>query len=165
MAEKYSIDRYDKNLCLRMNDTLWLILLFLLKPYLVMIISLVNRTDRTGIINMVYSDKMALWWGLLAGVPAVLVIYAWIKRKPGASSFARNLWRRGRALLAGSAVSSVAIVFIPFFMGAVHQVSKAEWIQLVISIGIVVTLYSSPYIKDCFSDYPSEADIDASTSS
>lgn len=165
MPAKYSIESYDANLCLRLNETLWLILLFLLRPFLVTIISLANRTDRTGIINMIYSDKMALWWGLLAGVPAVLVIYAWIKRKPGSSSFARKLWHMGRLLLAVSAVCNVAIVFIPYWMGIVHRVSIAGWIQLAISLGIVVMLYSSSYIRDCFSDYPKEADADGSVSS
>ncbi len=148
-----------------MDETLWLIFLFLLRPYIVTVMSLANKADRTGMINLVYSDKMALWWALLAGVPAVLVIYAWIKRKPGASSSARNLWHKGRSLLAASAIFSVAIVFIPFWMGVVHRVSVAGWIQFVISLGAVVTLYSSSYIRDCFSDYPEEADADDSGSS
>lgn len=156
MQEKHSIKNYDKYLCLRINDTLWFILLFLLRPYLVTAISLVNSSDRTGVINMVYSDKMALWWGLLVGVPAVLVIYAWTKRKPGASSFVRMLWRRGRVLLAISAIFNMAIVFIPLWAGVVHRVSMAGWIQLVISFGIVVVVFSSSYIRDCFSDFPQE---------
>lgn len=164
MPEKYSIEKYDKHLCLRMNDTLWLILLFLLRPYLVTIISLANRTDRSGMINMIYSDKMALWWGLLAGVPAILVIYAWTRKKPGATSFVRAVWRRGRELLVASAIFNMAIVFAPLWMG-VHRVSTAGWVQLAISIGIVVAVFSSSYIRDCFSDFPGEADAGGSGSS
>ncbi len=165
MPEKRSINSYDKYLCLRLNDTLWLILLFLLRPYLVTIISLANRTDRSGIIDMIYSDKMALWWGLLAGVPAVLLVFAWSKRKPGASPFVRILWHRGRALLVVSAIFNMAIVFIPLWMGVVHRVSTAGWVQLAISLGIVMVVYSSSYIRDCFSDFPSEADAGGSGSS
>ncbi len=162
MAENYPLERYDKYLCLRMNETLWLILLFLLRPYLITIMSLVNRTDRTGLINMVYSDKMILWWAFLAGVPAIFVFYAWSRKRPGASSFVRKVWRRGRPLLAVSAIFNVAIVFAPLLMG--HRMSTAGWTQLVISIGIVVTLYSSSYIRDCFSDFPKEEDADGSAS-
>jgi Protein of unknown function (DUF2919) len=162
MSEKYPIESYDKYLCLKINDTLWVILLFLLRPYVVTVISLANRTDRTGIINMIYSDKMALWWGILAGVPAFLVIYAWIKRKPGASPFVRKLWHRGRELLLVSALFNMAIVFVPLWMGVVLRVSKAGWIQLALSLGVVVMLYSSSYIRDCFADYPKEADAENS---
>ncbi len=111
MQEKYSIESYDENLCLRINETLWVILLFLLRPYLVTIISLASRTDRARIINMIYSDRMALWWGLLAGVPAILVIYAWIKRKPDAPSFVRMLWHRaGRCYSAWGSHLRIALV-------------------------------------------------------
>lgn len=161
MSLKYSLTSYDENLCLKLNENLWFILLFLLRPYLVTVISLVNRTDRTGIINMVYSDKMALWWGLLAGVPAALVIYAWIKKKPAATPLTRTLWHRGRELLVVSAISNAAIVFIPLWMSKVDRVSMAGWIQLLISLGIVVVLYSSAYIRDCFADYPQEKDEEA----
>ncbi|HFD80773.1 MAG TPA: DUF2919 domain-containing protein [Gammaproteobacteria bacterium] len=154
MSEKYSIEHYDANLSLKMNDNLWLILAFLLRPYFVTVISLVNRTDRTAIINLVYSDKMALWWGLLAGVPAALVFYAWGRRKPGASAFVRKVWARGRELLAVSALANAAVVFVPHWIGAVYHVSTAGWIQLGISIGIVIVLYSSTYIRDCFADFP-----------
>lgn len=94
----------------------------------------------------------------MAGVPAVLVIYAWSKKKPGTSSFVTMVWHSGRALLAAAAIFNIAIVFIPFWMGAVYRVSMIGWIQLVISLAIVVVLYSSSYIRDCFSDYPGEAD-------
>ena len=162
MPKKYSIESYDENLCLKINDTLWLILLYLLRPYVLAILSLLNKNDRIGIINMVYSDRLALWWGLLAGVPAILIVYAWSRRKPGASSFARSLWRRGRMLLAASAIFSVAIIFIPLWMGVVHRVNMVGWIQFVISLGVVVVLYTSTYIRDCFSDFPKDADADGS---
>ena len=164
MTEKYPIESYDKYLCLRMNDTLWLILLFLLRPYLVTIISLVNRADKTGLINMVYSDKLVLWWAFLAGVPAALVIYAWNRRRPEASPFARKVWHRGRELLAVSALGNVAVVFVPLWLGIAHHVNTSGWIQLAISLGIVITLYSSPYIRDCFSDFPEEVDKDSESS-
>ncbi len=156
MTEKYAIESYDKHLCLRMNDTLWVILLFLLRPYLVTIISLVNRTDRTGLIDMVYSDKLVLWWAFLAGIPAVFVVYAWNRRRPGASMFARKVWRRGRELLAVSALCNIAVVFMPLWLGLAHHIDKVGWVQFAISLAIAVTLYSSPYIKDCFADFPEE---------
>ena len=156
MPLKYSPADYDDKFCLKINDTLWFFLLFLLRPYVVTIVSLVNRKDRMGLINLLYEDKMALWWGLLAGVPAALVIYAWVRRKPDASPLTRTLWHRGRELLALAAIANAAVVFIPFWMGIVRQLNMAGWIQLGISLGIVPILYSSTYIRDCFADYPKE---------
>ena len=165
MANKYSINNYDKYICLKINGMLWLIILFLLRPYLVTIISLVNRKDKTGLINMIYSDKMILWWGLLASVPVILVIYAWSNKKPDASSFVKMLWHRGRELLAAAAIFNVAVVFIPFWMGVTNRVQTIGWIQLTICLGIVAILYSSSYVRDCFSEFPKEVDAEGSGSS
>lgn len=156
MKKQYPIESYDKYLCLKLNDVLWLSLLFLLRPYVVILISVVNRADRAGVINMVYADKLALWWGLLAGVPAVLVIYAWSRKKPGASLFIRRLWHNGRLILAVGAVMNVVIVFIPVWTGAIYRIAPSGWIQLAVSVAIIVALYTSSYVRDCFADFPKE---------
>ncbi len=155
MQNNYSISSYDKHLSLKVNSVMWLILLYLLRPYVVAILSLVNMKDRMQLINMFYSDALMLSLGAFAGIPAALLIYAWTRRTPGASSLVRRLWKRGRTLLAISAVLNACIVFAPLWLGTSHKITVYGWVQLLVSLLVVFVLYKSRYIKDCFSDFPS----------
>ena len=155
MPKGYPISSYDKNLCLKPNITMWLIAAFLLRPYVVSALSLVNKRDRMELINIFYSDKLALSLGAFAGIPAALLVYAWLKRSPEASGFIRRLWENGRVLLASSAILSAGIIlFIPYLLETIHHVTVYDWAQLLISVAIVLILYTSSYIKDCFADFP-----------
>lgn len=154
MLNKYPISCYDKNICLKMNGTMWLILLYLLKSYFIALLSVVNISERMQLIDMFYSDRLMLSLGALAGIPAILVVYAWVKRVPGAPSLIRRFWIRGRALLAISAILHACIIFVPLWLGTAHKIEVSGWIQLFISLLIVFIFYRSQYIRDCFSDFP-----------
>ncbi len=154
MSKHYSIARYDKNLCLKPNLTMWLISLFLLQAYIVLILSVVNLKDRTALIDLVYPDRLALSLGALAGIPAALVAYAWVKRNPRATPFVKSVWNNGRALLAGSALLNAVLVFVPLWLGTMHSIPPRVWVQLAIALLIVVVVYTSSYIRDCFADFP-----------
>ena len=156
MSKYHSISRYDKNLCLKPDITIWLIFLFLLRAYVVLILSVVNMRDRTGLIDLVYPDRLVMSLGALAGIPAALLVYAWIKRKSGAPRYVRNIWSKGRAFLAVSALLNACVMFVPFWMGTEHAIAPGDWAQFAIALLIVIVVYSSSYIRDCFDDFPSD---------
>jgi hypothetical protein len=156
MSKYHSISRYDKNLCLKPNITIWLIFLFLLRAYVVLIISIVNMSDRTGLIDLVYPERLTMSLGALAGIPAALLVYAWIQRKPGAPQYLRNIWGKGRAFLAVSALLNACVMFIPLWIGTVHTIPPRDWAQFAIALLIVIAIYSSSYIRDFFNDFPSD---------
>ncbi len=154
MSKHHSISSYDKNLCLKPNVAIWLIILFLLRPYVVLTASVVNMTDRTGLINLVYPDRLTMSLGALTGVPAALLAYAWIKRKPDAPPHTRKIWEKGREILAVSALLNACVMFVPAWIGAVRVISPGDWVQFVLALMIVIVVYSSSYIRDCFNDFP-----------
>lgn len=156
MQTKYPIYCYDKNACLKMNITMWLILLYLLKSYFIALLSVVNSSGRMQLIDMFYSDRLMLSLGALAGIPAILVIYAWIKREPNAPPLIRQVWRSGGVLLVISAILHACIIFVPLLLGTAHKIVISGWVQLFISLLIVFILYRSLYIRDCFSDFPEQ---------
>jgi len=158
MSKHHSISCYDKNLCLKPDITIWLILLFFLRACLVLVLSLVNMRDRTALIDMVYPDRLAMSLSALAGVPAALLVYAWVKRNPGATPFVKKIWRNGRLLLVASALLNIAIVFLPVLTGSVHRIYPGDWAQFGISLLILVVVLMSSYIRDCFNDFPGDED-------
>ncbi len=156
MSKYHSISRYDKNLCLKPNVTIWLVTLFLLRAYIILILSVVNMKDRTGLIDLFYPDRLAMSLAALAGIPAALFVYAWIKRKPGAPRHVRTIWGKGRAFLVVSALLSACVIFVPLWMGKVHAIYPRDWVQFAITVLIVIAVYSSSYIRDCFNDFPDD---------
>jgi len=154
MPNKYPISSYNKYICLKIDGTMWLILLFILKPYFITLFSVANMGDRMQLITMFYPDKLVLSLGAFAGIPTALLIYAWVKRMPGASNYIRRIWKNGRSLLAISAILNACIILGPQLLGTVYKITVSGWVQLLINILIVIVVYKSPYIKDCFSDFP-----------
>jgi len=156
MQNLYSISCYDKNLCLKPNITIWLSLLFLSRAYLILILSVANLRDKSGLIDMVYADRLAMSLDALAGIPAALLLYAWIKRTPGASRFVRKIWGKGRMLMAISALLGVGAIFVTAWLKTVHEVTPGDWVQVAIALLIIIVVYKSPYIRDCFNDFPDD---------
>ncbi len=154
MPKYYPITSYDKYVSLKVSRSMWLMFLLLLSPYLVLFASITNRKDKMQLINMFYSDRLSMSLAAVAGIPAALLVYAWMKRNPEAPPFVRKVWRNGRLLLAISAALSALVVFVPLWLGAVYKVTLYGWGQFFISLLIVIVVYRSQYIKDCFSDWP-----------
>ena len=141
MVRKYPPSAYDQNLCLRLSLELWLIIAFLVRPYIVMLISIADRGERIGLIDMVYPDRMSLVLGGLIAVPAVLVVYA---------------WRYGRELLLIATVLNAGVVMLPAVNRGVGRLGTSAWLQLAICGYILWELFRSARVKDVFSDWPAE---------
>lgn len=162
MSNLYSFSNYDKYLSLKISPALWLVIIYFLRPYVLMVSGL--RIGRGGgklegtwrIKNMVYPDDFSLFIGIAASIPALLVIFAYAKRKPGAAGFVRRIWRNGVKFLLLSAALNVLILFIPLFLGVSQKFTTSGWVQLVVSALIIWYLFTSQRIKDTFADFPPE---------
>lgn len=156
MQKHHSIACYDKNLCLKPNIEIWVGLLFLLKPYLVLLLSVANLRNKSGFIDLIYADRLDMSLGALAGVPAVFLMYALLKRKPGASPFVKSIWARGRILMAISALLSAVAIWLPIMLQAARKMTPGDWAHIAIALLIVILVYTSSYIRDCFNDFPAD---------
>jgi len=162
MSNVYSFSDYDKYLSLKFSSELWLVILYFLRPYILMVSGIrmgrgsSGSEGAWGLKDMVYPDDFSLFIGVFATIPTLIVLFAWIKRKPGASDLVRKIWGDGVKILLVSAVLNVLIVFIPLFLGVSHKITTAGWAQLGLSLIIVWFLLSSRRVKDTFADFPAE---------
>ncbi|MEE8429253.1 MAG: DUF2919 family protein [Gammaproteobacteria bacterium] len=160
MANQYPFSAYDKYLCLKPDFSVWLVLVFLLRPYVVVLLSIANRKDHTGLINLVYSDRLAMILAAIAAIPAIFVVYAFIKRKPDAPDKVRRIWQHGRELLLGSSFLNVLVVFLPLLTGIAREISTVGWAQFGISAYIIYYLFTERRVRDTFADFPQPAESD-----
>ena len=158
----YSFEEYDKYLCLKPSRGLWLAVLFLLLPFVIMLLTFLfggrggDTTIMKDIQNVLYPDDLALILAFLSSVPALIFIYAWIRRKPGASENVKKICRNGAVMLSATAIMNVIIIFVPLLTGVAHRIHWISWVQAGLSLVIIAYLHSSQRVKDTFSDFPAD---------
>ena len=164
LSQVYSFKDYDKYMSLKLSFETWLIVAYLLRPYILKISSIrmgmggSGATGAEGLKELVYPDNFSMVLGILATIPVFLFLFAWIKRKPGASEFVTKLWHKGSMILVSTAVLNIAIVFVPLLTGAIHSIHLGGWIQIGIALLIILYLVMSQRVKDAFADFPKEAE-------
>jgi len=155
MARVYGFSAYDGNLTLKVSPTLWLAVIFLLRPYVIMVLSFANRRDPMALLEMFYADRQPMVVASIAALPVILFLVAYMKRSKAENvSWAKRLWHRGRELLMVSAVLNVFVVFFPYLVDPHHKMTLVGVTQLLITLFVVLFLARSKRVKDTFADYP-----------
>lgn len=151
---KYPISNYNKYVCLKADSLMLIITLYLLKPYILEVISIANRKDRSAIINMFYAEKLFLSLEAAAAIPLLFLVYAWTRRVPGASKLTQKIWSKGKYLIIVTAFLQLCITSSPLWLPIDNSMTPTSWIQSFLYLSIMIITPLSRYMKDCFSDFP-----------
>lgn len=154
MNKNYTFDDFDKHASLKFNTAIWIVIAFLLRPYVVVASSLANRSNRMEFINLVYSDFTSMSLSALAALPTMLLIYAWARREPAAPQHVKHIWKAGKILLLVSTLGNAVIAGITLMQGNAYRIEYVALVQLIICGLIVVYLSRSQWVKDTFADFP-----------
>lgn len=158
MARQYSDSAYDKHYCLKVSIPMGLSMLFLARPFVILVMSIANRRDRIGLLETFYHSSFALGVDTFAALPALLVLVAWARRQPNASPAIRWLWSHGRSLLLLATLLNIASVFLPFLLNTGGRMDIPEIAKLAICMVILYVLVKSERTKDTFADFPESLD-------
>lgn len=161
MSKLYSFSDYDKYMSLKLDFNMWLIIAYFLRPFILKISTIQmgrgTKSDSvSGLKDMVYPHDFGFFIAFLATIPVLLLVLAYAKRKPGASSWVRKIWHNGRTLLIAAAVLNIIIIFVPFLMDLTHRINMLGWAQLAIAIYVIYYLYTTQRVKDTFADFPKD---------
>ena len=161
MSKLYTFSDYDKYMSLKPNFEMWLIMVYFLRPFIMKISTIqMGRGARSdsvsGLKDMVYPNDFGFFIAFLATVPVIMLLVAYMKRKPGAPGWVQKLWHSGRALLVVTAVLNVIIIFVPFLLDLTHKINLLGWGQLAIALYIIFYLYTTQRVKDTFADFPKD---------
>jgi hypothetical protein len=163
MTLKYPPSFYDENLNLKIGAGLLAVVLFLCRPYVVLLLSVANRNDKMGLLDLLYADRTALAAAAVAALPALAVLFAMIRRRPEAGPLPRKLWRWGRWLLLASTALNIPIVLMRI-TGTYPRIHNLDLLQLLAVTWIATYLLGSRRIRDTFADFPAR-NADATTAS
>jgi uncharacterized membrane protein (DUF106 family) len=90
----------------------------------------------------------------LASMPTLIFMYAWIRRKPGASKYVTKICRNGAVMLNVTAIMNVIIIFVPLLTVGIRSIHWIGWVQAGLLFIVINYLHSSQRVKDTFSDFP-----------
>lgn len=155
--EKYGLDSYDDFLCLRPPRLLIACVIFLCRGLVMFVLVAASRGALTGFDDLAETEALKIG-GALAVAPAALVLYALGSRVPSAPAFVRWIWRRGRALVALSALAYVALFVARLGSdprGWLTGTSLAAKAMAVAELAIVGYVSWSSRVRQTFRDFPS----------
>jgi hypothetical protein len=158
---RYDLDAYDQYLSLKPPGLLILALLFLCRSYLIPIMMLAtslggSRTEQFG--ALVYGGNPLV--SLIAGIPALFVLYALRRRTPQSDRFAMWAWQHGRMLLSGSALAQLvpsvrALASDSFAFGGGTE-GAAALFSIFLAAFLLLYVNVSSRVRDVFADFPAQ---------
>ena len=161
MSKLYSFSDYDKYMSLKPDLEVWLIIAYFLRPFIMKISTIqmglgAKSGSVSGLKDLVYPNDFGFFIAFLATIPVLILVFAYAKRKPGASGLVRKIWHKGRMLLIVTAVLNLIIIFVPFLVDLTYRINMLGWAQLAIAGYIIYYLYTTQRVKDTFADFPKD---------
>jgi len=145
--------RYDEDLHLKVPLLLWLAMVFLVRHFLLLGITFLPTTGEE--IKILRNLVHPLY--LLSDLPAVLVLFVAMRRRPECANWGRRVWHRGRWLLGVSAAGY--LVFLA--LNIVHTgrplrlaVNELILLSVLLHVSIIIYLARSGLLRDLFRDFP-----------
>jgi len=149
---------FDDNLCLKPPLALYLVMPHLAGGSLLsMAIGPIAMSGVSGKTAVKYEIAGPLMF--IPPVPTVLVLLAWVRRRPTASQFMRFIWTQGHVLLTISAATDLALLFWTSDQSPRDPgISLVPVTRALLDVYWLVFIAVSTRVRDAFSDFPAAAD-------
>ncbi|WP_440874235.1 DUF2919 family protein [Thalassotalea sp. PLHSN55] len=114
LYKNYSLNDFDKFDCLKLSIGVYLLLIYLLRGYIVWLMSVTNLNDRVATIAWVYPETSLFYLSLVSGTFGLFFVFVLSLRRPDAHKWVQYCWRRARSLLVIALVFDCAVNIIAF---------------------------------------------------
>lgn len=149
----YSTSDFDKFDCLKVSKIIYLVLIFVLRGYLVWLMSVSNLRDKVGVIQWVYPEPGLFYLSLVSGSMGLYVLLILSLRRPDADNWVKTSWKNIRTILLCSLIFDLIINIVGYFY---WQLQSAVWIFVNFStvLGFCLFLYSSKRVNININEFP-----------
>ena len=163
MAKSYDLKRYeawafDDYYCLKPPAVLTVAIIYLCRSFLLlaiyMLASVKGSTGDMGLLLQAGDHPSSL---AITGVPALLVLFALMRRGPSGGRFPRWIWKHGRIFLACSALLEIGMAVLYLTTLTVGETPSLTVAFLFLDLYILGYVLFSRRVKDTFSDFPPTA--------
>ena len=133
--KNYSVEDFDKYNCVKISMSIYLVLIFVLRGYLVWIMSVTNMRDRLAIIEFIYPETSLFFLSLFSGALGLVIVVLLSLRRPNAALWVQKLWPYCRRIMVTALVFDLVISIIAY---SYWQLLSMTW--LLIQVSIVTSL-------------------------
>lgn len=149
----YSVQDFDKFDCLKVSKWLFLSLCFILRGYIVWLMSVTNMKDRVSIIQWVYPETSLFYLSLGSGVLGIFIVLILSLRRPKAKNWVKKCWRHLKWIVTIALLFDFIICLIGFYY---WQLLSLTWLmtQGVIVFTLIIMLNVSKKLKINIAEFP-----------
>ena len=97
--QEYSLEDFDKFDCLKLSKRFYLVLLFVLRGYLVWLMSVTNMKDRVATMQWIYPETNLFFLSLVSGILGLFVVVIISLRRPNSANWVKVIWPYSRSML------------------------------------------------------------------
>lgn len=144
---------FDKFDCVKIAFGIYLILIFVLRGYIIWLMSVTNMQDRVSIIQWVYPEPKLFYLSLLSGLGGVLTVFLLSLRRPGANKVIKILCAQLRNILLIALFFDFIINIVAYYF---WQMQSQQWliINSVIIFMAGIYLYTSNKVSINVQEFP-----------
>jgi hypothetical protein len=156
MFRKYTPDDFDKHHYLKAPIGFYFLLLMLLRPYIIWVVSVANRSDATVLIQSLYPDKNDFFVGLISGIGALIVTVCFSQRRDKTFNWLPSFWQYSKPLLWLSLL--VDLLLTMWVIKHSHYSFKIQYAAIFCGLFFsALYLFKSTRLTDFFANWPQEA--------
>lgn len=134
----YLPKHFDNFDCLKLAPGIYFILLFILRAYIIWIMSVTNMRDHVGFIQWIYPQTTLFYLNLVSGVIGLFIVLILSLRRPTASSWVRICWKKCKILLIVALVFDLLIGVLGAFIWHLQSIT---WLLVHCSLVIAAVSY------------------------
>lgn len=151
--QQYSVEDFDQYDCLKLSKWFYLVLLFVLRGYLVWLLSVTNMRDRISIISWIYPETSLFYLSLISGSVGLFIVLIISLRRPEAANWIQISWQHSRKILIAALLFDLLTHGIGFFY---WQLISAEWLamQAIFTMTLIFLCYKSERFKINLVEFP-----------
>jgi len=149
----YSVNDFDKYDCLKLSKISYVVILFVMRAYVVWLISLANFQDRTSFISLAYPEKQVFYLNLVSGVLGLLLLLLVSLRRPTASDWVKKLWPNFRSLMVIALIFDAIVNVIAYFY---WDLTSINWLigQSLFSLYLIYKSIRSERLSINLTEFP-----------
>lgn len=151
--QDYSVEDFDSYDCLRLSKRFYLVLIFLLRGYIVWLMSVTNMRDRVSIIAWIYPETSLFYFSLFSGAIGLFIVLIISLRRPDAANWVQFNWKHCRKTLIAALSFDLFTHIIAYLY---WQLFSLEWVimQTILTILLISLCFTSERFKINLEEFP-----------
>ncbi|WP_448213401.1 DUF2919 family protein [Colwellia sp. MEBiC06753] len=149
----FSVSDFDQYDCVKLAKVLYVAIAFLLRGYLVWLMSVTNFNDRIGVIQWVYPDQHMFYVNLISGSLGLLVVLLISLRRPNASQWVKRFWPYTKMLVIAAIAVDMMVLIIAYYLDLLTSASNLL-VQVVTGVICILLVMTSQRLKINLREFP-----------